>query len=138
MVEKKIKGRKRHIVTDKLGNLLHIKVHSANQHDTIAGVQVFEEACAKYPSLKGVSVDLGYRGTTVNHIENVMKKIVEVSEKITSQWVVLPTRWVVERTFAWFNGFRRLAKDYEISIASAENFIRIAHISILLPRISYP
>ena len=136
MVGKKIKGRKRHIVTDKSGNLLHIKVHAANQHDTIAGVQVFEEACKKYPSLKGVSVDAGYRGTTVNHVEKIMKKIVEVSEKITPDWIVLPARWVVERTFAWFNGFRRLAKDYEISIAAAENFVRIAHISILLPRVS--
>lgn len=136
MVGKKIKGRKRHIVTDKLGNLLHIKVHAANQHDTIAGVQVFEEACTKYPSLKGVSVDAGYRGTTANHVEKVMNKIVEISEKITPEWIVLPTRWVVERTFAWFNGFRRLAKDYEVSVAAAENFVRLAHISILLPRVS--
>lgn len=136
MEEKKIKGRKRHIVTDKLGNLLYVKVHAANQHDTKAGVEVFEQACKKYPSLQGVSVDQGYKGTTENYIKNTMRKTVIVSKKITSDWLVLPTRWVVERTFAWFNGFRRLSKDYELSIIAAENFIRLAHISILLPRVA--
>ena len=49
MVEKKIKGRKRHIVVDTDGNLLHVKVHEANIHDTVGGCKVFEEALAKYP-----------------------------------------------------------------------------------------
>jgi transposase len=133
---KKIKGRKRHIVTDSQGNILNIKVHAANEHDTNVGYKVFEEALAKYPSLKGAYLDAGYRKTTANYIRNVLKKIVTISQKIVPGWDVLPVRWVVERTFSWFNGFRRLSKDYEISVSSAENFIRIAHIAILLPRVN--
>lgn len=49
--EKKVKGRKRHNVTDTQGHILHVKVHAANEHDTIAGCLVFEETLDKYPSL---------------------------------------------------------------------------------------
>ena len=54
---KKIKGRKRHIVTDTMGHLLHVRVHAANIHDTVAGCHVFEEALKGYPSLAGVCAD---------------------------------------------------------------------------------
>jgi len=136
MAEKKIKGRKRHIVTDSQGHILHIKVHAANIHDTTIGYKVFEEALARYPSLKSACVDAGYRKTTADYIKNVLKKIVMISEKIVPEWAVIPVRWVVERTFGWLNGFRRLSKDYEITVAAAENFIRMAHIAILLRRVS--
>ena len=56
MGRKKVKGRKRHIVIDTQGHLLHVKVHAANIHDTVAGCQVFKETLAKYPSLKGVQM----------------------------------------------------------------------------------
>ena len=59
MVEKKVKGRKRHSVTDTQGHLLHIKVHAANIHDTVGGCSVFQEALQKYPNLKGVCADAG-------------------------------------------------------------------------------
>lgn len=55
--EKKIKDRKRHIVTDTQGHLLHVKVHAANTHDTVTGCGVFEEALGKYPTLQGVCAD---------------------------------------------------------------------------------
>lgn len=112
---KKIKGRKRHIVTDTQGHLLHVKVHAANTHDTVAGCEVFEKALEKYPSLKGVCADAGYRKTCVEFVINVLKKTIEISERITPGWAVLAKRWVVERTFAWLNHCRRLSKDYEIS-----------------------
>jgi putative transposase len=114
MEEKKIKGHKRHIVTDTQGHLLHVKVHAANIHDTIAGCMVFEEAIAKYPSLKGVCADAGYRKTMEEFIQKVLKRTIEISERIASGWVVIAKRWIVERTFAWLNHFRRLSKDYEI------------------------
>ena len=132
---KKIKGRKRHIVTDTQGNLLHVKVHAANIHDSIAGVPVLQAAFDKYPSIQGASADAGYRGTTQAHVL-ALGKLFELSKKIVSGWAVLAKRWVVERTFAWLNGSRRLAKDYEISIQSQENFIRIAHMFTLLQRIT--
>ena len=135
MGEKKIKGRKRHIVTDAAGHLLHIKVHEANTHDTVAGCGVFEEAIEKYPSLKGVCADAGYRKTMVEFVERVLKKTIEISELITPGWAIVAKRWVVERTFAWLGNFRRLSKDYEIAVVTAENMVMIAHSMMLLKRL---
>jgi transposase len=134
MVEKKIKGRKRHIVTDMQGHLLHVSVHAANTHDTVAGCNVFEEALKKYPTLLGVCADAGYRKTFEKFVQNLLKKTVKISARITPEWAVLAKRWVVERTFAWLNHFRRLAKDFEIALSSAENNVMIAHIMILIKR----
>ena len=68
-------------------------------------------------------------------VEKVLKKTIEISERITEKWTILPKRWVVERTFSWLNGYRRLAKDFEISISSAENYVMIAHSMLLLKRL---
>ena len=136
MVEKKIKGRKRHIVTDTQGHLLYVKVHAANIHDTVIGGHIFEKALEKYPTLKGALFDAGYRGTTLDYVRNVLKKIAQISSRITDKWTVLPMRWVVERTLGWLNATRRLAKDFEICISSEENFIFISHSMMLLRRIS--
>jgi putative transposase len=136
MGEKKIKGRKRHIVTDTNGHLLHVNVHAANTHDTVAGGEVFEKALEKYPRLKGVCADAGYRKTFEEFVTKVLEKTVEISQRITPGWAVLAKRWVVERTFAWLNHSRRLSKDYEISTKSAENIIMISHSQILLKRLA--
>ncbi len=133
---KKIKGRKRHSVTDTQGHLLYVKVHAANLHDTLAGCGVFKEALQKYPTLKGVCADAGYRKTMEEFVKAILGKTIEISERIKPGWVVLPKRWVVERTFAWLNPFRRLAKDYEITTQASENYIMIAHSMILLKRIA--
>lgn len=136
MVEKKIKGRKRHIVVDTQGNLLHIKVHQANTHDTVGGCKVFQEALQKYPTLDGVCADAGYRKTMEEFVRNILKKTIILSERIAPGWAVLAKRWVVERTFAWLNHYRRLSKDYEIAVVSAENMIMIAHSMLLLRRVA--
>lgn len=135
MGEKKVKGRKRHIVTDTEGHLLHVKVHAANIHDTVAGGDVFKEALAKHPTLKGVCADAGYRKPMEEFVRNVLKKTISISERITPGWAVLAKRWVVERTFAWLNQYRRLSKDYEIKTSSAETLIMIAHSMTLLNRL---
>lgn len=136
MVGKKIKGRKRHIVTDTQGHLLHVKVHAANTHDTVAGCGVFEEALSKHPTLKGVCADAGYRKTMVDFVTRVLKKSIEISERITPGWAILARRWVVERTFGWLNQYRRLSKDYEMAVKSAENIVMIAHSMILIKRLA--
>ena len=133
---KKVKGPKRHIVTDTNGHLLHVKVHAANIHDTVSGCQVFKEALKKYPSLKGVCADAGYRKTMEEFVQKILKKTIEISERITPGWTVLAKRWVVERTFAWLNHFRRLSKDYKIAVQSAQNIIMIAHSMTLLKRLA--
>jgi transposase len=136
MGEKKIKGRKRHIVTDIEGHLLHVKVHAANIHDTVAGGQVFSQALQKYPSLRGVCADAGYRKTMEEFVKNILNKTIDISKRITSGWTLLAKRWIIERTFAWFNHYRRLAKDYEVTIKSAETFCMLAHSILLIKRLA--
>ena len=129
---KKVKGRKRHIVTDTMGNILKVKVHAANIHDTVSGGEVFEGALSKYPSLKGCCADEGYRKTFEIFVAS-LGKTVKISEKIKpKEWAVLPQRWVVERTFGWMAYSRRLAKDFEISTRSQENMVIISHLHTLL------
>jgi transposase len=135
MGEKKIKGRKRHIVTDTLGHLLHVKVHAANIHDTVSGQVVFHKACEKYPSIKGVCADAGYRKTTEKFVKKTMKKLIHISQRISQEWCLMAKRWVVERTFAWLNPYRRLAKDFETSTSSAENYVIISHAMLLVKRL---
>jgi len=98
------------------------------------GGRMLEEALKKYPTLEGACFDAGYRGTTVDYVENVLHKKADISSKIKDKWAVLPIRWVVERTLGWFNSWRRLSKDYEISTSSAENLAMIAFSMILLNR----
>lgn len=131
---KKVKGRKRHIAVDILGDLLHIKVHAANIHDTKAGCNIFEETLKKYPSILGFSADEGYRGTSVDYVQDVLKKTIDISKKIKDEFAVLPKRWVVERTFAWINNFRRASKDFEILTLTAENVGRLAMIRVMLAK----
>jgi len=134
MAEKKIKGRKRHIITDTNGNLLYVAVHAANIHDTKAGGNVYISAYKRYRKLKGVNADAGYKGTFKESLECLGFQV-NISEKITPQWEILPKRWCVERTFAWINSRRRLSKDYEISTSSEEAHVYIAFSSILLKRL---
>jgi putative transposase len=121
-------------VTDTNGNLLYVTVHAANEHDTKSGGEVFYSAYLRYKSLKGANADAGYRGTFKEFLED-LGFIVEISEKITPKWEILPKRWCVERTFAWINTRRRLSKDYEIFTQSEEAQIYIAFSSILLKRL---
>ena len=133
MEEKKVKGRKRHISIDTMGNILSIKVHAANIHDTNYGGIVLDAAKAKYHSLKAVCGDAGYRKT----FEEAALKIVETVEIVSRNqkgWEVLPKRWLVERTFSWLNHSRRLSKDYEVRTTSAECMIAISHMATLLKR----
>jgi len=58
-----------------------------------------------------------------------------MSEKIKSKLIIQPMRWIIERTFSWLNGYRRLAKDFEYSISSAKAFVMIAHSTVLLKRL---
>ena len=132
--EKKIKGRKRHITVDILGNLLHVSVHAANLSDTIKGCYIFKRAYEDYPSIEAFSADGGYRGTSVRFVEDVLGLKLEISKRIKGEFVILKKRWIVERTFGWFNHFRRLSKDFEILSGTAENMIRIAMIKITLAK----
>jgi len=123
-------------VTDTQGHLLEVKVHAANEHDTKTGGVVFERALQQYPTLLGVCADAGYRGSFVDYVTQVLKRTVEIVKRLPEGWTLLPKRWVVERTFGWLNGSRRLSKDYEISTDSAETHVKLSHIHLLLRRFS--
>lgn len=137
MEGKKIKGRKRHIATDTLGNMLTVQVHAANIADTSQGWDVCDQVAEKYDTIQAFSGDQGYSGTTVEFVENLLGLRIDIAAKPLHGFKVIPKRWIVERTLAWLGGFRRLAKDFEILTQSAENMIRIAMIKMALLHESY-
>ena len=128
---KKIKGRKRHIATDTLGNILDAYVHTADIQDRDGAPALIENARNIYPTLVTIFADGGYAGeklaAAIRHIENLAVEIVKRSDPAKG-FVVLPKRWIVERTFAWLGRCRRLAKDWEASVASSEAWLFIASI----------
>jgi len=136
---KKIKGRKRHIVTDTLGFMVGLVVHSAGIQDRDGAPEVLKSIRGAYPDLRHIFADGGYAGpklrAALEGVGNWTIQIVKRSDT-TEGFEVIPRRWVVERTFAWLNRCRRLAKDWEKSIASAAAWIFIAHIRTLTRRIA--
>ncbi len=134
MTGEKTKGRKRHIVTDIMGNILAVHVHAANIHDTNGGVYTFEKALYRYPSIQACCADAGYCGTFKNTFERFHDIRVDISKQIKPKFEILPKRWRVERTFSWLGNSRRLSKDYEIKTRYAENMIIISHFHSLLRR----
>jgi len=114
MVEKKVKCRKRHIVTDTMGNLLAVVVHAANIHDTKSGINPAKMAYEKYPTIQRFCGDDGYRKSLEQDVSTQLGLGVDISMRIKPEFEVLPKRWLVERTFSWCNHSRRLSKDYEI------------------------
>jgi transposase len=136
---KKIKGRKRHIVTDTLGLLVGIVVHSAGIQDRDGAPMVLNSIRARWPWLRHIFADGGYAGPKLNDALRGLGgwtiEIIKRSDKANG-FEVLPRRWVVERTFAWLGRCRRLAKDWEKSVASAEAWILITHIRLLSRRLA--
>jgi len=143
-VGKKIKGRKRHIVVYTLELMVGLMVHSADIQDRDGAPAVLKTILKRWPWLRHIFTDGGYAGPklrgALQKIAAVALQIVKRTDKVKG-FQVLPRRWVVERTFAWLGRCRRLAKDVEKSIASAEAWIMIAHIRLItrrLARYCYP
>ncbi|WP_082670211.1 IS5 family transposase [Sphingomonas sanguinis] len=135
---KKVKGRKRHIATDTTGNLLDGLVLAADIQDRDGAPNLIERCRDAYPALDRFFADGGYAGQkladAIAHIDRLVIEIVRRSD--AHRFVVLPRRWVVERTIAWLNRCRRLAKDWEASFASAEAWLVIASIRRMTRRIA--
>ena len=128
---KRIKGRKRHIVTDTSGLLVGLAVHSAGIQDRDGAPDVLKGIAARYPMLRHIFADGGYAGPKLRDaLKTIGRWTVQIVKRSdTAQgFEVLPRRWVVERTLAWLGRCRRLSKDWEKSIASAEAWVLIAHI----------
>ena len=119
---------------DTMGNLLAVVVHAANIHDTKSGILAARDAFEKYPSTQRFCADAGYRKTFEQDISRELDLSVDISVRIKPEWEVLPKRWIVERSLAWFNNSRRLSKDYEISVRFAQAVCIIAAFHTLLKR----
>lgn len=128
---KKIKGRKRHIVTDTTGLLVGLAVHGADIQDRDGAPVVLKSIRHAFPWLRHIFADGGYAGpklaAALDRIGRWTLEIVKRSDAARG-FEPLPRRWVVERTFAWLGRCRRLAKDWENTIASAETWLLLAHI----------
>ena len=136
---KKINGRKRHIVTDTQGNLVGLVVHPADIQDRDGGLFTLASIRFRYPWLRHVFADGGYAGDKLRSaLAKIGKWTLEIIKR--SDWaegfVVLPRRWVVERTVAWLGRCRRLAKDFERTIASATAWVLVAHIRTITRRLA--
>lgn len=133
-MEEKTKGRKRHIVVDTMGNLLAVVVYAANIHDTKAGIWAAKKAFETYPSIQRFCADAGYRKTFEQDVSSELGLGVDISARIKPVWEVLPKRWIGKRSLVWINNSRRLSKDYEISVCSAQEVCTIAAFRTLLKR----
>lgn len=132
---KKIKGRKRHILVDTLGNLLKVMVHSAAIQDR-DGAKLLLGNLMPMLCLRLVKIwaDGGYRGALVGWCREMLDVFLDIISPSPEQvgFAVLPRRWVVERTFAWLGNARRLSKDYEERLDSSEAMIYLSSIRSLL------
>jgi putative transposase len=163
---KKVRGRKRHLLVDTEGLVLKVKVHSAKVPDQDGLKLLLESARSGLTCLKHLWVDAGYEGRGRRWAEEVMGLSVEVvrkppkpvPEEVAKLWarewakegkkidwerlmpprgyVALPRRWVVERTFSWLTQNRRMSKDYERLCASAEAFVYAAMIRLMVRRLA--
>lgn len=137
---KKIKGRKRHIAVDTLGILLAVVVTSAAVDDAAAAPAVLAQLTPQeFPRLSVVWADGKYHNHNLSawkkRHRSLRWKLEIVSRPRDAQgFVLLPKRWVAERTFAWLGRSRRLSKDYERRIESSAAMIQISSISTLLRR----
>ena len=137
---KKVNGRKRHILVCTMGFLLNVVLSPANTsekeglRERLAGLW---EDC---PRLKLIRTDQGYRlgEDFKNYIFAAYAWLIEmvIRPKDQKGFVVIPQRWVVERTFAWLGNYRRLSKDYETLEQSSEAFIYMAMVDLMTKRLA--
>ena len=136
---KKVKGRKRHIVTDTSGLLVGAAVHPADIQDRDGAGLVVEAMHDLFPWLRHLFADSAYSGDTLlDTLAKFGRWTIEIIKRpaATAGFQLLPRRWVVERTLAWLNRNRRLAKDFEASIASATTWIHIASVQLFVRRLA--
>lgn len=125
---KRVKGRKRHLVTDTLGLMLRIEVHSAGVQDRDGAALVLDHITRRFPFIERFFADAGYQGPRV---AAAAPRPVEIIKRTDTGFVVQPRRWVIERTFAWACINRRLARDVERAAATARALFQIAMIKLM-------
>ncbi len=137
--EKMIKGRKRHILTDTIGLPVGMIVHPADVQDRDGAPDLLASVRSAFPWLRHVFADGGYAGDKLKvALETLGDWTIEIVKRSDAAkgFVLLPRRWVVERTFAWLNRNRRLAKDFEATIQSAVTWLYIASVKLMARRLA--
>jgi len=136
---KRIKGKKRHLLVDTTGLVLHAIVHAADIQDRDGGAMLMATLFGLYPFLLKLYADGGYQGPEFQQaMKAIMAQVNVAIVKRSDQaqgFVVLPKRWVVERTFAWLGRCRRLAKDWECLDRKARAFLMLALVRLMLRRL---
>ncbi len=137
MGENKVKGRKRHLLVDTLGNLWLVMVHSAGWSDQEGGLWLLGKALQRFSTLLKVGADNAYRGDLITLIRDLFEVDLEVVKKDPNQegFVVQVRRWVGERSLGWYSRHRRLSKDYEHRCEVSETMVYIASIQVMLKRL---
>ena len=137
---KKIKGRKRQLAVDTLGLPIACQITTADVQDRDALAPLLKDVRAKSPFVTMAFVDSGYRGDEAQRAafeaSRIATTVVKRTDKQIKGFVVLPKRWVVERTFGWINRARRLAKDFEATLKSALAWLQIALAFLVIRRLA--
>jgi putative transposase len=134
---KQVKGRKRHLLVDTLGLLLVIVVTAASVQERDGARLVFKRMGGICKNLRLIWVDGAYRGKLIEWVAENLRFILQSVLRRDDQksFVILPRRWVVERTFGWLNQYGRLSKDCEVLPSSSEAMIYIAMTRLMLRRL---
>jgi len=138
---KKIKGRKCHVLVDTLELILAVVVTSASADDRVGLMILIESYWATGVNrLRQLWVDGGYRAEWLRQwvwsVKPTHKITLEVVDKTRPGFHVLPRRWTVERTFAWLLNYRRHSRDYEVRVENSETLIQVSMIHLLLKRLA--
>jgi transposase len=133
---KRIKGRKRHIVTDMLGLILAVIVTAASVSDTAGGRALVDRVAAEHPSVAALLVDNGYRATVAQHAYEAGIDLIVTPKPGQAKGFEPTPRWPVERTFGWLMQHRRLARDYETLPERSASHIHWAMIDLMSRRLS--
>jgi putative transposase len=135
-----VKGRKRHIAVDTSGLLLGVLVHAADIQDAGSARDLLKRIKPLYCCLEVVFADSIYNHVAVPIACFLLGLTLIIVRRIagTSGFVVVPRRWVVERTLGWFGRWRRLSKDYEELPEVSETMITLATIRLTLHRLAHP
>jgi transposase len=153
---KKVSGRKRHLLVDTLGLVMAIKVHEADIQDRMGAILLLRDLPNVFPRMQYLWADAGYTGKLAGEIKTHLGWTMEIVKHPWSGWqgtwapkdappqhvevpkgfVVLKRRWVVERTFAWLGKSRRMARDYEALVETAENLVYEVMIRLMVRRLA--
>ena len=130
------------MVVDTLGLVLHAIVHPANIQDRDGGIQLLTALGERFPLLAKLFADGAYQGPQFRQalakVRPHLKTAIVTRSDHQKGFAVLPKRWIVERTLAWLNRCRRLAKDFENRIRYAAAFVSLASIRLMLRKLCNP